>query len=379
MSIDAPECGIDMEREDMASPVSSAGSLFDDHENAEVIASRTPPPIPGLSVFPGLLPRELASELGCSSSLTPTMLFSAPPPAPSSMPSHIQSLDSALIQLLDPLLPPNVLETALRQPLARQAILNLYPPGQGISPHVDLPRRYADGIVGVSLTGGCVLTLQRADDAMKETGYGAATGERYDVYLPPRSVHSRRLDDLGVDLARLGAGLDLLHLLLLDRYGSLAHRRILRIVAQREEVLRPHPRSKEAREEDDGDGARAARIDLLDAGRPRPRSTRQSQINCGGGHTAPYVERAHDAAVEEGGGTGDPVPNTQELREPSAAARRDRREHNAAPRRQALRHCGRGHAAAPGAAEETVERGEEEVEQEGGHGGHDELRNAAGD
>lgn len=117
------------------------------------------------------------------------MLFSAPPPAPSSMPSHIQSLDSALIQLLDPLLPPNVLETALRQPLARQAILNLYPPGQGISPHVDLPRRYADGIVGVSLTGGCVLTLQRADDAMKETGYGAATGERYDVYLPPRSVY----------------------------------------------------------------------------------------------------------------------------------------------------------------------------------------------
>lgn len=72
MSIDAPECGSDMEREEMASPVSSAGSLFDDHENAEVIASRTPPPIPGLSVFPGLLPRELASELGCSSSLTPS-------------------------------------------------------------------------------------------------------------------------------------------------------------------------------------------------------------------------------------------------------------------------------------------------------------------
>ena len=117
------------------------------------------------------------------------MLFSAPPPALSSMPSHIQALDGALLELLEPLLPPDVLDIALRQPLARQAILNLYPPGQGISPHVDLPRRYADGIVGVSLTGGCVLTLQRADAAMKETGYGAVIGERYDVYLPPRSVY----------------------------------------------------------------------------------------------------------------------------------------------------------------------------------------------
>lgn len=105
------------------------------------------------------------------------------------MPSHIKALDAALLQLLEPLLPPDVLNTALIQPLARQAILNLYPPGQGISPHVDLPRRYADGIVGVSLTGGCVLTLQRADSAMRETGYGSATGEQYDVYLPPRSVY----------------------------------------------------------------------------------------------------------------------------------------------------------------------------------------------
>lgn len=117
------------------------------------------------------------------------MLFSAPPPAPCSLPEHIQALDSALLQLLEPLIPSDVLNVALRQPLARQAILNLYPPGQGISPHVDLPRRYADGIVGVSLTGGCVLTLSRADSAMRETGYGSSEGERYDVYLPPRSIY----------------------------------------------------------------------------------------------------------------------------------------------------------------------------------------------
>lgn len=117
------------------------------------------------------------------------MLFSAPPPAPSSLPRHIQALDSAIVELLRPLLPADVLDVALRQTLARQAILNLYPPGQGITPHVDLPRRYADGIVGVSLTGGCVLTLARADASMRETGYGASEGERYDVYLPPRSVY----------------------------------------------------------------------------------------------------------------------------------------------------------------------------------------------
>lgn len=117
------------------------------------------------------------------------MLFSAPPPAPCSLPSHIRALDAALLDVLRPLLPPDVLDTALGQPLARQAILNLYPPGAGIAAHVDLPRRYADGVVGVSLAGGCVLTLARADGAMRETGYGDTLGQRHSVYLPPRSVY----------------------------------------------------------------------------------------------------------------------------------------------------------------------------------------------
>lgn len=52
-----------------SSPTSSADSLFDDSDGAgeqgevEVVATRTAPPIPGLYVFPGLLPRDLASEL----------------------------------------------------------------------------------------------------------------------------------------------------------------------------------------------------------------------------------------------------------------------------------------------------------------------------
>lgn len=50
------------------SPVSSAGSLFDDSDGAneqddvDIVAARTAPPIPGLYVFPDLLPRDLAGE-----------------------------------------------------------------------------------------------------------------------------------------------------------------------------------------------------------------------------------------------------------------------------------------------------------------------------
>ncbi|KLT42382.1 hypothetical protein CC85DRAFT_285614 [Cutaneotrichosporon oleaginosum] len=105
------------------------------------------------------------------------MLFSRPPSeGPSSLPHHIAALDTALATLLEPHLPPDIHALAFHQELGRQAILNLYTPGSGITPHIDLPRRYADGIVGASLTGGCVMTFTR----------GAA---RHDVYLPPRSVY----------------------------------------------------------------------------------------------------------------------------------------------------------------------------------------------
>lgn len=64
MSIDTPEHDDSLEKkDDPSSPVSSAGSLFGSDDEEEVIATRTPPRIPGLYVFPGLLPRELAGEL----------------------------------------------------------------------------------------------------------------------------------------------------------------------------------------------------------------------------------------------------------------------------------------------------------------------------
>jgi hypothetical protein len=44
---------------------------------------------------------------------------------------------------------------------SRQAILNRYEPGEGITPHVDLLKRFGDGIIGVSLGAGCVMDFQR--------------------------------------------------------------------------------------------------------------------------------------------------------------------------------------------------------------------------
>lgn len=81
--------------------------------------------------------------------------------------------------------------------LKRQAIINFYLPGEGITPHVDLLGRYADGIVGVSLGSGCVMTFAEvvaANPTPEDSQLGDAQPSketpprRYDVYLPRRSV-----------------------------------------------------------------------------------------------------------------------------------------------------------------------------------------------
>lgn len=96
----------------------------------------------------------------------------------SALPSYLTDLFAALRDTLRPHLPSETWEAVFDQPLARQVILNLYPPGQGISPHIDLPHRYADGILGVSLCGGCTMTLHHAQ-----------RGETHYVYLPPLSMY----------------------------------------------------------------------------------------------------------------------------------------------------------------------------------------------
>ncbi|KAF8592284.1 hypothetical protein K439DRAFT_1626304 [Ramaria rubella] len=69
---------------------------------------------------------------------------------------------------------------------SRQAILNHYNPGEGITSHVDLLTRFADGIIGVSLGSGTVMTFQKVlqEGALHEP----EEEDRYDIYLPERSI-----------------------------------------------------------------------------------------------------------------------------------------------------------------------------------------------
>ena len=106
------------------------------------------------------------------------MLFTRPPPHPSSLPPYLLELQNSIRALIGTRLPPDELSIALDQPLARQVILNLYPPGQGISPHIDLPNRYADGIIGVSLIGGPAMTFEHE-----------GKGLRHEIYLPERTIY----------------------------------------------------------------------------------------------------------------------------------------------------------------------------------------------
>jgi hypothetical protein len=97
---------------------------------------------------------------------------------PSSIPKYIQELLSHLSNILRPLIPKTMHDLLFSQPLARQIILNLYPPGTGITPHVDLPNRYADGILGVSLLGSCTMELE------------SDVGEVERVYMPRGTVYA---------------------------------------------------------------------------------------------------------------------------------------------------------------------------------------------
>lgn len=209
-------------------------------------ALRTPPPIPGLFFDPSvLLPEEMADELSkfcleryfdrrsslddeMSSGINQVMLFgrardvhdskdtdnasgdatefnSASNPTPSSglSPPLVALLNTLSRLLSPPVLPQETHDllfesssmssrpehsshpiTQTKQAQARQAILNLYAPGEGISSHVDLLRRFGDGIIGVSLCGGCVMRFERVRESDEDDDRESI----YDVYLPPNSI-----------------------------------------------------------------------------------------------------------------------------------------------------------------------------------------------
>ena len=80
---------------------------------------------------------------------------------------------------------PDAGEPQPRAKRSRQAIINLYHPGEGISDHIDLLDRYDDGIVGVSFISGCVMRFRKPD----HSGHRDPLSQHYtNLYLPPRSV-----------------------------------------------------------------------------------------------------------------------------------------------------------------------------------------------
>ncbi|KAH9985218.1 hypothetical protein BJV74DRAFT_878706 [Russula compacta] len=165
------------------------------------ISRRSAPPIPGLFFDPTLLlPADLADSVlrscmtsffadpgragGGGAGINQVMFFGRAgrddnSGAQSAFPPFLNALLSATSALLlehptlprethAMLFPESTLSAAshvLAPPRARQAIVNLYRPGEGIAPHVDLLNRFGDGIVG-----------------------GDGDGGLYEVWLPPRSV-----------------------------------------------------------------------------------------------------------------------------------------------------------------------------------------------
>ncbi|KII94710.1 hypothetical protein PLICRDRAFT_127869 [Plicaturopsis crispa FD-325 SS-3] len=191
---------------------SDRDSLFDEpvlpvpiSQSRLVTASRTAPHIPGLFFDSAvLLPPELAhsiltqcmSAFFCKDGVNQVMLFGRvdAPSSSNGLPSFLVTLLSTLSQLLRPILPPDTY-TLLFPPLdtpaprARQAIVNLYHPGEGISAHVDLLKRFGDGIIGVSLGSGCVMRFEREEQSCAGAQNSGGEGRRmHDLYLPERSI-----------------------------------------------------------------------------------------------------------------------------------------------------------------------------------------------
>ncbi|KAF8338460.1 hypothetical protein F5887DRAFT_1062943 [Amanita rubescens] len=163
------------------------------------LALLTAPPIHGLYFNPTLsLPHEIASATYFRNpNVNQVMLFGrAPDPEISNLsdctgthnntnitglPTIFINLLSTLSTLLKPFLPEEAYTLLFPScpTQARQAIINLYNPGEGISPHVDLLGRYGDGIIGVSFGSGCVMN-GGVDPGQQR--------DRWDLYLPERSV-----------------------------------------------------------------------------------------------------------------------------------------------------------------------------------------------
>ncbi|KAG8953662.1 hypothetical protein FRC04_001866 [Tulasnella sp. 424] len=119
----------------------------------------------------------------------PAASSSEPASDSSSLPSFLVNLLSVLSDILRPHIPSPTHDLLfpsasngqeMRRKPARQAILNLYRPGEGITPHVDLLKRFGDGIIIVSLGSATVMQLAPVAPSNKD--------DSVDLWLEPRSI-----------------------------------------------------------------------------------------------------------------------------------------------------------------------------------------------
>ncbi|KAF9528053.1 hypothetical protein CPB83DRAFT_814607 [Crepidotus variabilis] len=210
--------GVDEQSSNSPSSLFSASdtdSLYDGLDNLEATisspsttlsfpSSKTAPPIPGLFLDSSIaIPEGLANEVMdfcmktyfTSAWSNQVMLFgrflsedSSPGPASnttSGLPPILLDLLKTLSALLQGFLPSETYDLLFPTvpSMARQAIINLYQPGEGITPHVDLLGRYGDGIMGVSFGSSCAMRFDRTQPKNVE-----GDKPRWDVFLPERSI-----------------------------------------------------------------------------------------------------------------------------------------------------------------------------------------------
>ncbi|PVF95512.1 hypothetical protein CPB86DRAFT_787977 [Serendipita vermifera] len=106
--------------------------------------------------------------------------------ASTGLPDFLNDLIGYLSRVCKPHIPSDVWSLLFpdlpSQSGSRQVILNRYEPGQGISPHVDLLQRYGDGIMGVSLGGGCTMNFRYVGPPSFQTEKEVA------LWLPENSI-----------------------------------------------------------------------------------------------------------------------------------------------------------------------------------------------
>ena len=152
-------------------------------------AWRTIPPVPGLHYdlehmrIPGELGAALLNSIEeggyFQNGANQVMLFGRASSRSGGLPFFLTSLLDELAGILRPHIPLSTHNLLFPSGSyqSRQAILNRYEPGEGITPHVDLLGRFGDGIIGVSLGTGCVMDFKEVEG-----------DSQWSIWLPPLSI-----------------------------------------------------------------------------------------------------------------------------------------------------------------------------------------------